>query len=104
MTIDAPTFTVISWGIELPFRGIFIISRLATAFPFRTASGMAIAFPIPAPTLPSPSPMTTRALNRSLRPPFTTFAIRLVNTTRSVIFDPSSPYVLGIVLVCDDTI
>ena len=77
-TIDAPTLTVISWGIVLPLIGIFTSSRRAMALPFRTASGMTRALPIPAPTLPMPSPTTTSALKRSRRPPFTTLAMRRV--------------------------
>ena len=59
----------------LPLIGIVTIPRLAMAFPFRTASGITIAFPIPAPTWPAPFPTTTKALNLSRLPPLTTLAI-----------------------------
>ena len=89
-TMEAPSLTVISWGMLLPFSGIFTMTRRAIALPLRTASGMTRDLPIPAPTLPSPSPTTTRALNLSRRPPLTTFAIRRVYTTRSVYLEASS--------------
>src|SRR5690349_18718761 len=48
------------------------------------ASATSPALPRPTPTLPRLSPTTTRALKLKRRPPFTTLAERLMNTTFSV--------------------
>ena len=48
--------------------------------PLRAASGISVALPIPQPTRPLPSPMTTRAAKRKLRPPLTTLVTRLMET------------------------
>src|SRR6266513_1457648 len=42
-----------------------------------------LAWQRPPPTCPRPSPTTTSAVNEKRRPPFTTFATRLMDTTRS---------------------
>src|SRR5919109_4234972 len=47
------------------------------------ASGTSWALPRPTPTWPRPSPTTTSAVNEKRRPPLTTFATRLMETTRS---------------------
>ena len=56
---------------------------LASSTPLRIASGTSPALPSPAPTCPCPSPTTTTALKLKRRPPLTTFATRLIWTTRS---------------------
>src|SRR5207247_6865892 len=57
--------------------------RLARSTPFAMAEGTSFALPTPYPTLPRPSPTTTRALKEKFFPPFTTFVTRLMWTTRS---------------------
>ncbi len=57
--------------------------RLASSTPFWIAAGTSLAFPYPIPTRPAASPTTTSAANENLRPPFTTLATRLMETTRS---------------------
>src|SRR3954468_20208575 len=56
---------------------------LASSTPLRMASGTSPALPSPQPTWPAPSPMTTTALKLKRRAPLTTFATRLIWTTRS---------------------
>src|SRR6187200_3628324 len=51
--------------------------------PFWIAAGTYLALPEPRPTLASPSPTTTSAVNENRRPPFTTLATRLIAITRS---------------------
>src|SRR3954467_8445139 len=55
----------------------------ASSTPLRIASGTSPALPSPAPTWPWPSPTTIIALKLKRRPPLTTFATRLIWTTRS---------------------
>src|SRR4029077_15267058 len=52
--------------------------------PEHLASGTSRASPTPTPTCPCPSPTTTSAVKENRRPPLTTFATRLMATTRSV--------------------
>src|SRR5437867_6868 len=47
------------------------------------ASGTSRALPAPCPTLPLPSPTTTSAAKPNRRPPFTTLATRLIETSFS---------------------
>src|SRR5207237_1089013 len=54
-----------------------------SSIPLRIASGTSLALPSPKPTCPLPSPTTTSALKLKRRPPFTTFATRLMWTTFS---------------------
>ena len=61
--------------------------------PLRIASGTSFALPRPAPTWPFWSPTTTSAENENRRPPLTTFATRLMWTTRST----SSPTSSGLI-------
>src|SRR5215207_6005792 len=56
---------------------------LASSTPLRMASGTSPALPRPTPTCPAPSPTTMTALKLKRRPPLTTFATRLIWTTRS---------------------
>src|SRR6476661_1332825 len=55
----------------------------ACSLPLRIASGTSLALPMPTPTWPLPSPTTISALKLKRRPPFTTFATRLMWMTRS---------------------
>ena len=68
---------------------------IASSLPLRIASGISAAFPRPAPTCPLPSPTTTKAVKRKLRPPLTTFVTRLIDTT----FSSSSNW-LASIIVC----
>src|SRR5581483_4263670 len=63
--------------------GTKIRSFLACSTALRIASGTSWALPSATPTWPRPSPTTTSAGNEHRRPPFTTFATRLIETTRS---------------------
>src|SRR5215471_275001 len=65
------------------FSGTRIRSFLACSTDFRIASGTSRALPSPTPTWPRPSPTTTRAVKEKRRPPLTTLATRLMETTRS---------------------
>src|SRR5262249_54068354 len=58
--------------------------------PLRIASGTSFALPRPNPTRPLLSPTTTSALKLKRRPPFTTFATRLIWTTFSLSSTPRS--------------
>src|SRR4030042_1049768 len=64
--------------------GTFMRFFFASSIPLRIASGPSCASPRPLPTVPFPSPTTTRALKPNLPPPFTTLATLLIFTTRSV--------------------
>src|SRR5438132_4885328 len=89
-TRPAPFAPTISCGMVLPSRGTWSIARRAASTAFRTASETSFAFPVATPTLPSPSPTATRALNENRRPPFTTFATRLMAMTFSLSSDSRS--------------
>src|SRR5450759_236723 len=67
----------------VPTIGIRIRFFLASSTPLRIDSGTSPALPRPTPTWPAPSPTTTIALKLKRRPPLTTFATRLIWTTRS---------------------
>src|SRR5882762_10071061 len=82
-TRPAPKWPVISQGIVVSFSGTKIRSFLACSTALRIASGTSWALPRPTPTCPRPSPTTTSAVNENRRPPFTTLATRLMDTTRS---------------------
>src|SRR5581483_10901214 len=56
------------------------------------ASGTSFALPRPTPTRPFESPTTTSAEKLKRRPPFTTFATRLMWTTRSLSSRDSSSF------------
>src|ERR671916_2535913 len=66
-----------------PTSGTLIRCFFASSTPLRIASGTSPALPMPAPTVPLPSPTTTTALKLKRRPPWTTFATRLIWTTFS---------------------
>src|SRR3954469_9619604 len=82
-TDDAENVWRTSWGIVVPTIGMRMRFFLASSTPLRIASGTSPALPSPQPTWPAPSPMTTTALKLKRRPPLTTFATRLIWTTRS---------------------
>src|SRR6185436_15834077 len=82
-TRPAPKWPVISQGIVVSLSGTKIRSFLACSTALRIASGTSWALPRPTPTWPRPSPTTTSAVNENRRPPLTTFATRLMDTTRS---------------------
>src|SRR5881392_3103471 len=58
------------------------------------ASGTSLALPSPTPTCPDSSPTTTSAEKLKRRPPFTTFATRLMKTTLST-SSPTSSYLMA---------
>src|SRR5436189_5316888 len=93
-TRPAPKCPVISMGIVVSRRGTKIRSFFACSTALRMASGTSWALPRPTPTWPRPSPTTTSAVNEKRRPPLTTFATRLIETTRSF-----SSCTLGSILV-----
>src|SRR5262245_46500866 len=82
-TRPAPKWPVISHGMVVSRRGTKTRSFFACSTAFRIASGTSWALPRPTPTWPRPSPTTTRAVKENLRPPLTTLATRLMDTTRS---------------------
>src|SRR5262249_38641366 len=82
-TRPAPKWPVISQGIVVSRRGTKIRSFFACSTALRMASGTSWALPSPTPTWPRPSPTTTSAVNEKRRPPLTTLATRLMETTRS---------------------
>src|SRR5229473_21301 len=61
----------------------FSIDLRAASDAFRMASETSFALPNPQPTIPSWSPATINALKLKRRPPFTTFAQRLMKTAFS---------------------
>ena len=82
-----------SCGIVVPTIGTRMRFFFASSTPLRMDSGTSPALPSPTPTWPAPSPTTTTALKLKRRPPLTTFATRLIWTTRS-----SSVSLLGSIL------
>ena len=84
--LPEPSFALTSWWIVLPsLKGICINFLLATSFAFLIASGTCLAFACAIPILPAWFPTTTSAEKPNLRPPFTTFVIRLMWTNFSKI-------------------
>src|SRR5262245_27303292 len=90
-TLPAPCAPTTSCGIVAPVSGIVTILRRAASTALRTASDTSFALPDAKPTLPWPSPTATSALNEKRRPPFTTFATRLMAITFSTRSLPSPP-------------
>src|SRR5438309_3571263 len=80
---------MISCGIVVPASGISTRRRRAASTALRTASLTSFALPVAIPTRPCPSPTATSALNPKRRPPFTTFATRLMEMTFSTSPSPS---------------
>src|SRR4051812_22537799 len=73
-----------SWCKVRPSRrGMRTMARLACSVALRIASGTSRALPAPCPTRPLPSPTTTSAAKPKRRPPFTTLATRLIETSFS---------------------
>src|SRR5437763_13669738 len=85
----------VSCGIVFSRSATFSIDFRADSDALRIASATSFALPKPTPTLPSWSPATIRALKLKRRPPFTTFAQRLMNTTFSVV-SPRAAEVLSV--------
>ena len=96
-TRAAPKCPVISQGIVVSLSGdedqilLGVLDRLADRPPAPRG-----ALPRPTPTWPRPSPTTTSAVKENRRPPLTTLATRLMETTRSfkssaLAIDPSLP-------------
>src|SRR6266852_3017064 len=88
-TRPAPCFPMISCGIVPPVSGTSDMRRRAASTALRTASLTSLALPVAIPTWPLPSPTATSALKLKRRPPFTTFATRLIATTFSTMPSPS---------------
>ena len=57
-----------------PFNSILTIFLLAWSKAFCIAIGTSLAFPLPKPIFPFPSPTTVTAVNPKIRPPLTTLA------------------------------
>src|SRR3989475_311545 len=81
---------MISCGIVVPASGTSTMRRRAASTALRTASLTSFALPVAIPTRPCPSPTATSALKPKRRPPFTTFATRLMEITFSTSPSPSS--------------
>src|SRR5213596_3284986 len=80
---------MISCGMVVPASGISTRRRRAASTALRTASLTSFALPVAIPTRPCPSPTATSALKPKRRPPFTTFATRLMEITFSTSPSPS---------------
>src|SRR5216684_1500746 len=80
---------MISCGMVVPASGISTRRRRAASTALRTASLTSFALPVAIPTRPCPSPTATSALKPKRRPPFTTFATRLMEMTFSTSPSPS---------------
>src|SRR5712691_2145845 len=83
-TRPAPWRPATSWWSVRPSRnGTRMRLRLAVSVALRIASGTSRALPWPKPTRPFSSPTITSAAKPKRRPPFTTFATRLMWTSLS---------------------
>src|SRR5215203_1881273 len=82
-TEELSNLPVTSCGMVVLRIGTSNMLRLARSWPFWMAAGTVLAFPRPVPTLPLPSPTTTRAEKLKRRPPLTTLATRRISTTLS---------------------
>src|SRR4051795_1890459 len=71
----------IGCGMVPWMRGTWKKCFLASSTPLAIAAGPSLAMPYPTPTIPSPSPPITSAVNLKRRPPLTTLATRLIATT-----------------------
>src|SRR6266571_4340885 len=88
-TRPAPWCPIISCGMVVPASGTSTRRRRAASTALRTASLTSFALPVAIPTRPCPSPTATSALKPKRRPPFTTFATRLMEITFSTSPSPS---------------
>ena len=85
ITVLDENFAFISWWMVLPsLKGILTMVFLASSEAFLIASGTSLAFPEPNPTLPWPSPLTTKAEKPNLLPPLTTLETRLTEINFSI--------------------
>src|SRR5205814_8627287 len=84
-TRPPPYWPIVSCGMVFSCNETFSIAFRAASEALRIASETSFALPNPQPTFPSWSPATINALKLKRRPPFTTFAQRLMNTTFSVV-------------------
>src|SRR5215213_916732 len=82
-TEELSNLPMTSCGMVVLRIGTSNMLRLARSWPFWMAAGTVLAFPRPVPTLPLPSPTTTRAEKLKRRPPLTTLATRRISTTLS---------------------
>src|SRR5687768_17429979 len=83
-TAPEPNLPTTWCGIVVPRSGTLIRFFLAASMPFLIADGTSLALPTPKPTMPCPSPTTTRALKLRFLPPLTTLVTRLIDTTVSL--------------------
>src|SRR3954468_2263666 len=103
-TLPEPNSPVTVWVIVEPCFGTRNRFFFARSTPFWIASGTSFALPYPTPTTSFSSPTTTRAVNEKRRPPLTTFATRLISTTRSCRSSPpaltvrSTPFIRSVLL------
>ena len=88
-TRPPPYSPMTSCGMVLSRTATLTRDFLADSEALRMASETSFALPKPKPTLPARSPATMRALKEKRRPPFTTLAHRLMNTTFSLNSDLS---------------
>src|SRR6266540_252537 len=75
---------MISCVMVVPCLGTVNRFFFASSTALEMASGTSRALPYPTPTRSTSSPITTSAVNEKRRPPLTTFATRLISTTRSL--------------------
>src|SRR5215212_5845583 len=87
-TRPAPCWPMIGCGRVLPMSGTRIKFFFAASIAFLMATGTSRALPVPKPTWPAPSPMTTSAANERFLPPLTTFVTRFIWMTWSVRSSP----------------
>src|SRR5215510_4502342 len=83
-TLPEPNLPTTWCGIVEPLSGTLMRFFLAASMPFLIADGTSLALPTPKPTMPCPSPTTTRALKLRFLPPLTTLVTRLMDTTVSL--------------------
>src|SRR5215207_1109550 len=87
-TRPAPCRPMIGCGSVLPMSGTRMRLFFAASIAFLMATGTSRALPVPKPTWPAPSPMTTSAANERFLPPLTTFVTRFIEMTWSVRSSP----------------
>src|SRR6187549_3164662 len=83
-TCPAPKRPSTGCGTVVPLSGTRMSDFFAASMPFLMAEGTSFALPTPKPTMPWPSPTTTRALKLRFLPPLTTLVTRLMDTTVSL--------------------